>query len=303
MAKTEEEELRGIAKLLASLAKWRPLIIPGLLVAAVVLSVALWRTYGPKLIAPQSQNYEVSLERIQLNAPPTWIKADIPGEVFHDAGWHEQPLSILEEDVAVRVAQAFEQHTWISKVTRVEKRSPATLEIDLEYRRPVAMVEVDYDGQGGLLPVDTVGVLLPPHDFTAEEAITYPRITVDYSGPRGSIGTPWGDDRVIGGAKIASLLVDHWDALGVYRIVAVSSSQPTTIRPITYQLQTRNGKAIEWGHAPANESAGETPGKEKVVKLLRYVQQHGKLSDDADSPPLDLRGNHEISSRPSAEPK
>ena len=139
MAKTEDEELRGIAKLLASLAKWRPLIIPGLLVAAVVMSVALWRTFGPELIAPQSQNYEVSLERIQLNSPPAWIKADIPSEVFHDAGWHEQPLSILEEDVAVRVAQAFEQHTWISKVTRVEKRSPATLEIDLEYRRPVAM--------------------------------------------------------------------------------------------------------------------------------------------------------------------
>ena len=250
-------------------------------------------------MSTQSDRYHVQLERIELTAPPPWIKADIRDEVFHDAGWHRQEVSILETDLAVRVAQAFEQHTWVSKVTRVEKRSQASLHVELEYRRPVAMVEVDYDGKGGLLPVDASGVLLPPQDFTAEAAITYPRITVDYTGPSGSIGTSWGDQRVVEAAKIAGLLIDHWQQTGLYRIVALDKGQSSSLNPTVYELRTRENRRVKWGNAPSSKNADETPAEQKVVKLLRYIQQNGKLDGHGEDQPLDLNGELSLSTRPS----
>ena len=291
----EESEVRGLGKLLARLAKWRMFIIPAMLVGSLIAAVALWRNFGSSLVSSRPETYQVALEKIHLNEAPPWIRTDIRNEVFHDAGWHEQPLSILDPDLTVRVAQAFEQHTWVEGVTRVEKRSPAALDIELKYRRPVAMVEVDYQGSGGLLPVDTGGVLLPPDDFTPEQAVTFPRITVDYPGPSGSIGTSWGDDRVVGAAAIASALIDYWSDLGFYRIVAIVDSGSSNSAAATYELQTRNGQRLTWGRAPGREMAGETPSDQKIVKLLRYLQQHGLPDEDSDFSELNLVGEVSLS--------
>lgn len=298
MSKDETTDVRGLARILQSLAPWRPLIIPAMIAVFIVGTVALWWKYGDSFVQSRPQQYHISLERTHLNDAPSWIKADVRSDVFHDAGWQEHPLSILEKDLTVRVAQAFEQHTWVAKVTKVTKSSPATLNVELKYRRPVAMVEVDYQGQGGLLPVDGHGILLPPEDFTAEEAITYPRITVDYVGPGGSIGTPWGDARVEEGARIAALLVDDWARLGLYRIVAVANEQPTSIAPTSFELHTREEARVLWGHAPGKEVSQEPLAEQKVEHLIRHAQQHGGFESEDGGIALNLVGDIEISSRP-----
>lgn len=298
MTKEEKLERRGLARLLQTLARWRMAIIPVLLVGFVVGAVVLWKQFGAGIVASNPDRYHLSLERIHVTPPPAWVKADVRGEVFRNAGWREQSPSILEDDLSVRVAQAFEQHTWVAKVTRVTKQSQATINVELEYRRPVAMVEVDYQGQGGLLPVDAEGVLLPPEDFTAEEAITYPRITVDYSGPSGSVGTPWGDARVAGGAAIAAVLVEHWREFGLYRVVWQAAQRPATVAPPTYELHTRGRSRVLWGHAPGEEPPGEATAEQKLVRLQRYVQQHGSLQEPESETEIDLRDAEQISARP-----
>ena len=298
MPKDESPEVRGLARILQSLAPWRPLIIPAMIVAFIAGAVALWWKYGDALVQSRPQQYHVALERIHLNAPPDWIKTDVRSDVFHDADWLEHPLSILEDDLTVRVAQAFEQHTWVAKVTKVTKSSPATLNLELQYRRPVAMVEVDYQGQGGLLPVDGNGILLPPEDFTAEEAITYPRITVDYVGPGGSIGTPWGDAHVKDGARIVAVLIDDWNRLGLYRVVAIAGDQPTSLAPTSYELHTRDQARVLWGHAPGKEVPQESLAEQKLGRLLRYAQQHGGFEGGDGEMVLNLVDEIELSARP-----
>ena len=249
------------------------------------------------VVASHPDRYEVQLERVMVNESPNWIARDIRSEVFHDAGWHEQPLSISEDDLTVRVAQAFEQHTWVAKVTRVTKQPPATVSVELKYRCPVAMVEVDSPGQGGLLPVDAEGVLLPPEDFDAEHALTYPRITVDYSGPSGSVGTPWGDERVESAAKIAAALVDRWASLGLYRVVALPSNQPASVSPPTYELHTRGSSRVLWGHAPGAEQVGEATAEQKAARLLHHVQQNGSFDKRDSEVEVDLRAAQDLTAR------
>ncbi len=189
----EQPEARTPSRLEQMLARLRPLLLALILIAFIAGGISLWRKYGGGIVAGDEQ-YLVRVENLEVSPQPAWITSDVREEVYFDAGWEKQPPSILETDLAVRVAQAFEQNTWVAKVGQVTKHHPSRVVVQLEYRRPVAMVEVDYQGEAGLLPVDGEGILLPPDNFTADEAVAFPRITVDYTGPQGSIGTPWGDE-------------------------------------------------------------------------------------------------------------
>ena len=72
------------------------------------------------------------------------------------------PLSILDDGLVERIHSVFSLHPWVAKVQRVTKSHPAHVEVEIVYRRPVAMVEVP----GGWYPVDVEGVLLPINDFS-----------------------------------------------------------------------------------------------------------------------------------------
>jgi hypothetical protein len=289
---------RWQVQLAATLAQYRVPLMIGTIVVFIGGAIGLWRRYGAEIESQRAEKFLVALDGFEVPTQPAWIPADIRAEVFQDAGWQQQPPSILETDLTVRVAQAFEQHTWVAKVTRVTKHHPARVVVDLQYRRPVAMVEVDYQGQSGLLPVDNLGVLLPPEDFKAEDAVTFPRITVDYNGPEGSVGTPWGDARVAGGAAIAGLLINEWKNLGLYRIIALASSVGSATDSPQYELHTRSGSRVLWGHAPEAETAGEPKALHKCRQLAAYVQQNGSLATIEKPVVIDVRHEQEVSVRP-----
>lgn len=289
---------RWQSQLAGTLAQYRLPLMIGTIVLFIGGAIGLWRKFGSDIESHQANNYRVTLAGLDVTPQPPWITTDIRGEVFQDAGWEQKPPSILEPDLTVRVAQAFEQHTWVAKVTRVTKHHPARVVIELQYRRPVAMVEVDYQGQSGLLPIDALGVLLPPEDFKPETALKFPRITVDYTGPEGSVGTPWGDKRVAGGAAIASLLIDNWEKMGLYRIVALSAPAASASDAPQYELHTRTGSRVLWGHAPEAETAGESKAILKCQRLAAYVQQNGSLAALEKPIVIDVREPQEVSIRP-----
>ena len=99
--------------------------------------------------------------------------------------------------------------------------NPASVKVDLAYRKPVCMVVVP----GGLLPVDAEGILLPrgEGDFSPIEATRYPRLEgVDHM-PTGPVGSRWTDAKVIGGAEIAAAIGPAWEAFGLHRIVPLAA--------------------------------------------------------------------------------
>lgn len=260
-----------------------------LLVVAVMLIGGLlvsWNKWGPAVTG--SDAYRLQADCIELTPQPHWIQGNVKAEVVIEGSLANMPL--LDRQLTVNVARAFELHSWVERVERVRKRPGPVVQVELVYRRPVAMVEVLTNDQPGLLPVDRFGVVLPPGDFSAQQARDYLRVVVDYHQPIGLLGTSWGDERVEGGAAIASLLQEiDWQEVGLYRVVAVSRSANRAQSDFHYDLLTRNQQRIRWGRAPGGELKDEPRAGDKIARLLEYVRQEGGLTGDKDSQIIDLQ--------------
>ena len=259
----------------------RPVLILGALVAVLAIaSCVAWHSARDFVLS--SDDYLVTPRKVELTPPPpTWIHTDIAAEVFRSASL-DCPMSLMDADLTKRVSAAFALHPWIAKVHQVTKQHPAWVRVDVDYRRPVCMVEVADD----LFPVDAKGVLLPVEDFSPVEASRYPRLVDIDTIPVGTAGESWGDARVLGGAEIADALNDAWDELKLARIVPSA----TGIRDdYSYTLVTRGGTRIRWGLAPGARVPGEPSAADRLARLRKYVARHGSLEGRDGPQELDIR--------------
>lgn len=265
----------------------------GLLGAALVAFVIggtayAWNRWGNEISS--RPEYVLQPEGVEITSPPDWVRADVRAEVIRDGGL--AGLSILDRQLTVKVAQAFSAHSWVENVSRVSKKKDrqARVIVELNYRKPVAMVEVVMDNQPGLLPIDAAGVLLPPEDFR-EQWRDYLRIAVPQAAPVGLVGTPWGQAYVHEAARIAAIFQDVWKTCGLYRIQLVpsGSENSTHIQP-TFELHSRGGATVVWGRAPDLHSEADVKSAAgKVAAVLQYVQANGSLETANAQTRLDLR--------------
>lgn len=268
-------------------------LVRGPVGATVLLAAVLvggwyltWHVIGANVL--RSDRYLLRVESLDVTPLPDWIHTDVRAEVFRSLAF-EDPLSIMDDHLAKQIADGFALHPWVAKVRRVTKQHPARLKVELDYRRPVCMVEVP----GGLLPVDAESAWLRSEDFSPVEASQYPRLTGLDSMPVGSVGTKWGDGRVVGGAEVAAVLLPAWQELQLARIVP--SARPQAGAHYSYDLYTRGGTRVIWGLAPGADVPGDVPAAEKIERLRKYVAAHGTL----DGPhQLDLRSQRGLEVMP-----
>jgi hypothetical protein len=256
-----------------------------IIVAILVVAGGAWGAYAVwQQIRGQvaaSDDYRLTPQEIEITPPPPWVRGDVKAEALRSAGI-DGPLSILDDDLVQKIQTAFSLHPWVANVVRVSKQHPAHVDVELTYRRPVAMVEVHENGSDGLYPVDIDGVLLPSNDFSPLEARSYPRLAGVESSPLGAVGSRWGDPVVAGGARIAAALSAHW---AEWKLWSIRWLKPATgsdaSAPADFDLITGAGQAIHWGAAPANEPPGEPTADQKIAQIKTFVDQHGSLDDPA----------------------
>ena len=245
-----------------------------LMVAVVGLFFGVWRgvwkKVGEDVLAKEP--YWLTADRVEITPKPSWIQSDIRAEVFRDASL-DGPLSLLDEDLVERIAQAFSLHAWVAEVRGVRKKHPGGVAVDLAYRRPVCMVQVP----DGLYAVDAEGVVLPSGDFSRVEVRMYPRLAGVDTVPTGTVGTRWRDVRVVEGAEIAAVLGPAWSRLELDQIYPLAETGPQGDSEYTYLLTTRSGTRIRWGRAPGRERAGELSAVQKVARLKNYQELNGTL--------------------------
>ena len=171
---------------------------------------------------------------------------------------------------------------------------PARLVVDLEYRQPVAWMEVPGSkptDEGGVIPIDGSGCVLPSRDFAKSDLQDYLRISIKDARPYGLAGTAWGDSRVLGAAKIALLLRGVWRPLKLYRIQLTTDLNPEVARiqgePI-YELETVAHHYIVWGNAPGAERPNEPAASVKLSRLLQLAEKLESL-DHLPTSGADLR--------------
>ncbi|MAD80620.1 MAG: hypothetical protein QF918_08195 [Pirellulaceae bacterium] len=267
----------GIGSLLGPVVSISPNLLLGvmLLLACTIGGVLGWKKWGKPALVQTATALRV--DQISATRQPTWIKADVCSEAFRDGSLGE--LSSLDHELAYKVFRAFELHSWVAKVNRVNKGPKGRVDVDLRYRRPVAWVEIPSSmspqDESGILPIDAEAVLLPPTDFQ-EAAIPMLRITIDELIPWGPVGTTWPDPRVVGAAQLAALVEGNWQQMQLHGIAIVAP--PAEVRssgPAVYELTTRSGHRFIWGSAPGREIVGEASTTQKIQLLRRLAAEMG----------------------------
>lgn len=271
---------------------WRPKVWGSL---AIVLAVGYaghlaWRHYLPAIA--QHPQFQITAENVYITTPPPWIRADVKAEVLRDAGLLGK-LSVIDDHqhLQQRVRDAFAFHPWVSAVHQIKIDLPASLHVELEYRRPVAAVEAVDRETVSYLPVDAAGIRLPDEDFSDFERRALPRVTGVSGVP--SVGERWNDDRVTNAAALAAQLADVWSQL---RLVEIVPSMHAQVRGSTsfyaFDIMTSGGTRIVWGAAPGREQdAAESNFDAKRKRLIDYAATHGQL-DSIDGPAsVDVRSD------------
>lgn len=286
MGRYKEEPPGLLARLLGATDRgvtW--VLICGFLCVLFIATYFLWGRFGNRLLS--GWDYQITADSIEVSPPqPEWIQSsNVSGESIVSGSL--VGMNSRQKDLTVRVGEAYRMHPWVRQVKHCTKRYPAKIHVELEYRKPVAMVEV----QGGRLPIDIDGVLLPTVDFTADTANLFPRITAGATVPVSTIaGSAWGDDRVHGGAGVAAFLLPYWNQLKLERIIAYRDPNSSINQsPPYFVLRTTHGTNVIWGHAPHKEISGEPPAQQKLVRLSEFAQQRGGLDVIEPNETIDLR--------------
>ncbi len=233
---------------------------------------AAWQRWG--LPVTQGDRYRVTAEEMLVTPQPKWIHTDVKSDVIRDSQLGE--LQLLDPHLTEKISRAFALHSWVARVVKVRKEYPAKIAVELQYRRPVAMVEVASTTGPGLFFVDEQGVLLPSDDFALRQTQDYLRIQASHATPAGVYGTPWGDIRIERAAVLAKVLADHWQNLGLRRLRVADRPGSDTI----FELEAKDGQIVRWGHAPGSEVPAERSADEKIRFLLAAPKEKLPASID-----------------------
>ena len=269
-------------------------------------SVAAW-VFVPKLGVrlPDLRNerqYRLATSQIEVTPPPHWVPHDLAAQAARRAGLPDN-LSLLDPDIARRVATAFEQHPWVKGRVQVSTSVPARMRVSLEYREPVAMVRVTQAGKSGLFPIDADATLLPSADFTPAEIAKYPLIENVSAPPDSAEGSTWKNAAVFGAARLAKELKPHWESFGFQSIlVPTNSDRKRAWEELTLQLSTRGGSRVIWGRPPGAKHPGELPADKKVERIKFYLSHHGPFDSATHGPfEYDITRWTDISRKPIAD--
>ena len=257
--------------------------IAATLVGCAVLGVGsfhLWDRYSEEILG--QNRYRLDPSKMRVNEQPDWIRSDVKQNAISFG--RLENANLLDQELVLQVKQAFGVQPWIKRVKFVNKQFPSTVEVEVEYRGPIAMVEVpagmfeDFD-EPGLLPVDIDGCLLPV-ELTEQEAAMYPWISGINTSPAGPPGNPWGDERVLKAAKIVALLEDIWTPLKLHRIEVPpneASADPTSATTERFMLITRKRRQFDWGSARGEEKRGEDAAADKATRLRQILETNQDL--------------------------
>jgi len=238
--------------------------------------------------------YRIALSQIQLIPMPTLpVPVNLLEQVAQQAGLPDE-LSLLDETLTVDLASAFRRHPWVAKVVRVRKSFPASITVELEYRRPVLMAQVP-DGQ---IPLDADGIILPTADFSAADASQYPILRNVSAKPKLRPGSVWDDPVILSATRLAETVSEKWKLLKFEAIIVPSEVDPATDpKDVLLEILGQGGSRIVWGRPPGSDHPGELEASQKIRRLEKYLADFGDYGQPNGPYEIDIRHWQEISRR------
>ena len=270
--------------------------------ASLVAGVcALWPYAAQKLPSLEGRpEYQISFSQIQISPQPKHPVPENLVEQVADLSGVPSKVSLLSESLTSDIAAAFRRHPWIAKVVRVQKSFPASVTVELEYRQPVLMAQV----QGGRIPLDIQGVLLPTADFSASDTNRFPVIQYTGTKPKIRPGSVWNEPNIQAAARLANLLGEKWKLLKLEAIIVPQLAEPSADpTDIPLELTGIGGSRILWGRAPGSDHPGELEPTQKILRLEKYLADYGDYGQPHGPYEIDIRHWQEITRRPLLAPQ
>ncbi len=257
-------------------------LIPGAGFLFAIIPLALlgyfgWYYYGAEHL--DRALYAVKKENLRVTAQPAWVGGNVADEVFARARLDR--LSLLDPTTAAAIAQAFEAHHWVKSAARVTKEAGGIVNVDLIYRRPLAMVyyapSPDRPGEtsaAGFFPVDEEAIVLPTQDFDGSKVFEYFLIFADGARPSGDVGMPFGDPRIDDAVELCRLLEPERRRLGLREVWVEPVTRPASgARPWMLIVVTDQDQRIVWGQPPSVATSLEPTPAQKREALIFQLQQ------------------------------
>lgn len=271
----------------------KTLFQPRVLIALAIVGAALLLTPYVRQWLPildELPEYRFDATRLQVSAPNRWVPRGFVKQLV-DEGRLPAEVSLLEPELAERVAAALSANPWVKEVAAV-RVTRGGIAADLKYRVPVLMVET----RTGMYPVDRDSRLLPPRDFAVTDLQRFPKLVNVPTTPAGPAGTEWGDAVVLGAARLAEHLAPdgdlsiYWERFQLVSIeVPARTGAPMTLNDVVYELVTRGRSRIIWGRAPGADDLEPTVAQ-KLGRLDNYHSSHGGFESQGSPNRIDIRG-------------
>ena len=179
----------------------------------------VWQRVAPEVI--HRDRYLLLADQIQITPLPEWIGGDVRNEVIQRAGL-DRRLSVLDSAFMQVIEDAFVLHPWVATVDRIKKSYPPGVQVELTYRKPIAVIEIASHHGVQYIPIDAEAVHLPPQDVPETLKQYLPRIGGIVERP--PVGQKWVDERVTGSADLVTRFTDDWEKLHLVDILP--SSRP-----------------------------------------------------------------------------
>lgn len=258
-------------------------------VATIVVAIQVWNEYQPQILS--QARFGLTAEKIQLAKPqPSWTKMPVNDLLLVQ----DPPPSLLDPALVAHTATKLQSVGWIEKINSI-KKSASGLQIDLDYRKPIA--QVFYPDDRATVAVDRKARLFDSEMLVQSEIQSLPHIRVFQPAAKNlTTWAPWPDARIKDCVALADYFGNSWPSIGFYQIVSFQAPDRNAIsKPL--ELYSKYGSVVIWGSPPGKEVNGEASAEVKFRALAEYVLQNGSFAKSDPNLQFDLRSGRLVKTR------
>jgi hypothetical protein len=261
------------------------LVLAGALGTAVVAS----KRYVDERVAPP-----IGPLHVVLVNKPLWMSDFLAQQIA--ATVPRAASSAFDHELLVAAAKKLQANPWVRDVHSVRRvygnRPGDTLEVDCEFRAPVALVQWgDYywlvDGDGVKLPEQFTASHVPKIVLGRDGRMNI-RIIEGVRQPPPATGQRWVGQDLAAGLGLVKLLYGKTYTEELVTVNVANFGGRVDPREAQLVLRTKYATEVRWGRPlDAKDFFAEVPVSQKLEDLKTVVEQYGRV--DAGQPWIDIR--------------
>ena len=262
--------------LVQGIKRWAiPLFVLGATV--FLLLIIHRRVYAHYAVEPQ---YQINLAPLEVLAAPDWCNDPSLEDAIRVSMKLDGQASIFDKSLIPLLLEKYEKNPWVARVESIEKQFPNKLNVKLELRRPVVVVELKkWNNRSFYYLVDKDSVRIPGEYYTVPALpITLP-IVVGVRNSPPMPGQRWQDKGLSDAIEVAGVFKQYqvYPKLDVAAIDISNSGGKRSKQSSEIVILTANHTQIEWGRPVNTDKPFELSAAEKIKNLCRVLEVSPQL--------------------------